>query len=234
MKLRPQPPSWLPTVLHLAHGMIAFGAGYLLSNAAVLYMAAAPGSTESLVYLAGAIALAMFEAGFLAWIFLRRRRLRNLWREAAALTRAEKFEQARLPLLDILAFNEYRMRPQPVLFALGACDEGLGRHRQALVFYRRCGEFEPAQRAIGMLQLERGLPEAAAEAMRKVVARHPDDVIAVVVLAIALTRGGHMEAAARVIKRALELRPKSEMLRQNLSRVESGQEPALTIDRKAK
>lgn len=234
MKLQPRPPTWLPSLLHLAHGLVAFGAGYLLAQSAVLYNAAAPGSTEANVYLAASIGLAVFEIGYLVYFFARRRKLRNLWREAAQLVRADQFEAAKLPLAEILTYGEYRLAPQPVLFALGACEEGLGRDREALILYRRCGDFEAAQRAIGMLQLERGFNEAAAEALRKLVARRADDVISVVLLALALVRGGHRDAAARAIKRALELRPKSEMLLQNLSRVEAGEEPALNIERKAK
>lgn len=234
MKLQPRPPTWLPSLLHFAHGLVAFGAGYLLAQSAVLYNAAAPGSLEANVYLAAAVGLALFEAGFLVYFVARRRRLRNLWREAAQLVRAEKFESAKLPLAELLTYSEYRMAPQPALFALGACEEGLGRDREALILYRRCGDFEAAQRAIGMLQLERGFHEAAAEALRRVVARRPEDLVSVVLLALALVRGGHREAAARALKRALELRPKSEMLLQNLSRVETGEEPALTIERRAK
>jgi tetratricopeptide (TPR) repeat protein len=234
VKLQPRPPTWLPSLLHLAHGLVAFGAGYLLAHSAVLYNAASPGSLEANVYLGAAVALALFEIGYLAYFIARRRRLRNLWREASRLVRADQFEAAKLPLTELLTYSEYRLAPQPALFALGACEEGLGRQREALVLYRRCGDFEPALRAIGMLQLERGFHEGAADALRKLVARRPDDLISVVLLALALVRGGHRDAAARALRRALELRPKSEMLIQNLSRVEAGEEPALSIERRAK
>ncbi|MBK9976122.1 MAG: hypothetical protein IPP14_15215 [Planctomycetes bacterium] len=232
MKLQPRPPAWLPSMLHIAHGLIAGGAGYLLARSAVLYLAAAPGSPESLLYLSASAGLTLFELAYLAYIWVRRRRLRNLWRDAARLTRAEQFEAAQLPLIELLTFTEYRLSPQPVLFALGACAEGQGKHREALVLYRRCGDFEPAVRAIGMLQLERGFNEGAAEALRKLIARHPGDVITAVLLGLALVRGGHRDAAERVLKRALELRPKSAMLVQNLLRVQTGQEPGLQIERK--
>jgi len=221
-------------VLHLAHGLVAFGAGYLLAHSAVLYNAAAPGSTEANTYLAASIGLTLFEIGYFAYVIARRRRLRNLWREAAQLVRSDKFESAKLPLMELLSYSEYSLSPQSVLFALGACEEGLGRHREALVMYRRCGDFEPAVRAIGMLQLERGFNGAAADALRKLVSRRADDVISAVLLALALVRGGHHDAATRALKRALEQRPKSEMLLQNLSRVENGEEPALNIERRAK
>lgn len=234
MKLQPRPPTWLPSMLHLAHGLVAFGAGYLLAHAAVLYNAAAPGSASANFYLAAAVGLALFEIGYFAYFIARRRKLRNLWREAGQLVKAEQFEAAKLPLTELLNYSEYRLAPQPVLFALGACEEGLGHQREALILYRRCGDYEAAVRAIGMLQLERGFNEAAAEALRKLVARRPQDLISVVLLALALVRGGHRDAATRALKRALEQRPKSEMLLQNLSRVESGEEPAMTIERKAK
>jgi hypothetical protein len=50
-----------------------------------------------------------------------------------------------------------------------------------------------------------------------------------VLLALALFRGGHQAAARKVLQRALEKRPKSEMLRVNLSRVEKGEEPAFEL-----
>lgn len=232
MKLQPRPPSWLPSALHLAHGLIAGGAGYLLGYAAVLYNAAEPGSPQAMMYLGFAGLLALFEAGFLVYLFARRRRLRNLWRNAAELTRSEQYEAAQGPLTELLTFSEYRLAPQPVLFGLGACAEGLGDERGALVLYRRCGDFEPAVRAIGMLQLERGFNEGAAEALRKLVARRPDDVLSTVLLALALVRGGHLDAARRVLERAAIRRPKSEMLTQNLARVNRGEEPSLSIERR--
>ncbi len=96
VKLQPRPPAWLPSVLHLAHGLVAFGAGYLLAHSAVLYNAAAPGSTEANTYLAASIGLTLFEIGYFAYVIARRRRLRNLWREAAQLVRAPRGFRCRL------------------------------------------------------------------------------------------------------------------------------------------
>lgn len=231
MKRPPHPPTWLPALLHLAHGLVAGGAGYLLASSTVLYTAAAPGSLAANVYLAALIGLGLFEIGFVAYLWARRRRMRRLWREAREALQAGRFEHAQAPLLELLEFSTYRLAPQPVLFALGACNESQGKQREALAFYRRCGSYEPAIRAVGMLQLERGFNEGAAEAFRRLLARRSGDVLTTVLLALALVRGGHAEAAQRTLRRALERRPKSEMLRQNLSRVENGDEPSLSIDR---
>jgi tetratricopeptide (TPR) repeat protein len=219
-------------MLHLAHGLVAGGAGYLLASAAVLYNAAAPGSSQALTYLALSSGLAMFEVGFLAYLWARRRKMRKLWGEARGLLASDRFEEAEAPLMELLQFSTYRLSPQPVLFALGACNEGQGKQREALVLYRRCGEYEPAVRAIGMLQLERGFNEGAAEAFRKLLARRKDDVLTSVLLALALVRGGHRDAAIRMLRRVLEHRPKSEMLIQNLTRVNNGEEPSLSIERR--
>ncbi|MCA8947775.1 MAG: hypothetical protein KDB29_16185, partial [Planctomycetes bacterium] len=120
----------------------------------------------------------------------------------------------------------------PVLFALGSVAEGQGNEREAMVLYRRCGDFPAALRAMGLLQLERGLNESAADALRKLVARRPQDVFSTVLLALALFRSGSQEASRRVLERALEARPKSEMLRVNLSRVELGEEPVFELGAK--
>jgi len=45
-----------------------------------------------------------------------------------------------------------------------------------------------------------------------------------------LYRAGSHSAAGKVLERGLERRPKSEMLRVNLSRVEQGQEPSFDLD----
>lgn len=230
MKRPPQNPSWLPLVLHLAHGLIAGGVGYMLAYAAVLYTAAEPGSTQSTVAIFAAAALAVFEVAFFVYIILRRRKMRRLWAEAAKLLKLEEFEAARIPLMELLGYAEYKLAPQPVLFALGSCAEGLGKDREAMVLYRRCGDFAPALRAIGMLQLERGLNESAAEALRKLVARRPDDTFTVVLLSVALFRTGAHEVAAKVLEKALKRRPKSEMLQVNLSRVQRGEEPGFELD----
>lgn len=234
MKLQPNAPAWLPALFHLAYGLIAGGLGYALAYSAVQYNHAAPGSTEAVALLGASVLITLLEISFLAYLWALRRKMRGLWREAARLIDEDKFEQAQTPLIELLQYRHYRMAPQPVLFALGACAEGQGKHREALVLYRRCAGYEPAMRAIGMLQLERGMNESAAEALRKLIARNPDDIISAVLLALALMRGGHGDAASRGLKRALERRPKSELLRQNLARVERGEEPSLTIERKAK
>jgi tetratricopeptide (TPR) repeat protein len=226
----PRPPIWLPGLLHLAHGVIAGSAGYMLAYAATVYLVAEPGSTRGTMALIAVIALAIFEGAFLVYWIARRRRIKRLWREAAACLRRDDYEGAQIRLIELSSFMEYRASPQPVLFALGAALEGLGEEREALIMFRRCGDFPPALRAIGVLQLERGLHDSAADALRRLVAKHPYDSSAVVALALALVRGGHHSAAEKVLKRALEKRPKSEMLRVNLERVQGGEEPAFELD----
>jgi predicted Zn-dependent protease len=229
VKRLPQPPIWLPGVLHLAHGLIAGGVGYMLAYAATLWQHSEPHSARATGAMVASIALAVFEVSFVVYWIARRRRMRRLWREAAQFLKHEQYEAAQVRLLELSAYAEYRMAPQPVLFALGAATEGLGRERDALVLYRRCGDFPAALRAIGILQLQRGLNDSAADAFRKLIARHPHDLMGTVLLALALFRGGHQAAARKVLQRALEKRPKSEMLRVNLSRVEKGEEPAFEL-----
>jgi tetratricopeptide (TPR) repeat protein len=230
MKRLPQTASWLPASLHLAHGLIAGGVGYMAGFAAVIYMHAEPGSTRSVIAVFAIVALVVFEVSFITYLVLRRRRMRRLWAEASALIKREQWEAARITLQQLLGYPEYRLAPAPVLFALGSCEEGRGNEREAMVLYRRCGDFPAALRARGLLQLERGLNESAAEALRKLVARRPDDTFSAVLLALALVRSGSHSAAAKVLERALEKRPKSEMLRVNLARVESGEEPSFELD----
>lgn len=230
MKRLPTKPSWLPMSLHLAHGLVAGGVGYMLGYAAVIYMHAEPGSARASIAVVAAFALAVFEVAFFVYLVLRRRRMKRLWAEAAVLIKAEKWDAARLTLLELLRYPEYRLAPQPVLFALGSCAEARGDEREAMVLYRRCGEFPAALRAMGLLQLERGLNDSAAEALRKLVARRPEDTFSVVLLAMALFRGGNQGAAQKVLERALEKRPKSEMLKVNLSRVMSGEEPMFELE----
>jgi predicted Zn-dependent protease len=200
-------------------------AGY----AAVIYAHAEPGSVRSGLAIVAAFALTVFEIAFVAYLVLRRRKMRRLWAEASELLKAEQWESARYTLSELLRYPEYKLAPQPVLFALGACAEGAGDEREAMVLYRRCGEFPAALRAMGILQLQRGLNDSAADALRKLVARRPEDTFSVVLLALALFRAGSRDAAERVLKRALERRPKSEMLRLNLARVESGEEPEFEL-----
>ena len=231
MKQPLQPPLWLPSALHLAHGLIAGGAGYMLARAAVLYNYAEPGSPRATGALLAIVLLTLFEVGYVAFLLARRSKVRRLWREADAAMRNGKFEAAEFLLVQLLRFTDYRIGPQPVLFALGSAKEGMGQDREAAVLYRRCGDYPPALTALALLQLRRGHNLRAAEALRKLLARRPGETAGTVLLAVALFRNGSGEAAARVLRRALEQRPKSEMLRQNLSRVESGTEPSLLIER---
>ncbi|MBZ0137199.1 MAG: hypothetical protein K8I27_12605 [Planctomycetes bacterium] len=230
MKRLPHTPSWLLVSLHLAHGLIAAGVGYMAGYAAVIYMHAEPGSVRSLVAVFAIGALVVFEVGFIAYLIMRRRKMRRLWGDASALIKREQWEAARITLQQLLGYPEYRLAPAPVLFALGSCHEGQGNDREAMVLYRRCGEFPAALRARGLLQLERGLNESAAEALRSLVARRPDDTFSTVLLALALVRSGSHSAAQKLLERALERRPKSEMLRMNLSRVEKGEEPSFDLE----
>jgi predicted Zn-dependent protease len=193
-------------------------------------MHAEPGSARSLVAIVAAFALGTFEAAFLVYLVLRRRRMRRLWAEATELLKADEYAAARFTLSELLKYPEYKLAPQPVLFALGSCAEAAGEEREAMVLYRRCGDFAPALRAMGMLQLARGLHESAADALRKLVAKRPEDTFSIVLLALALFRGGNQSAAAKVLQRGLERRPKSEMLRVNLARVERGAEPVFELE----
>ncbi|MBX3461500.1 MAG: tetratricopeptide repeat protein [Planctomycetes bacterium] len=230
MKPLPKPPIWLPGLLHLAHGLVAGGVGYMLAYAGTMWWASEPGSPRAALVLAAALALAVFEGAFFVFWIARRRRMRRLWREAAAALKREDYQSAQVHLLELAGFLEYRMAPQPVLFSLGVAHEGMGNEREALVLYRRCGDFAPALRAIGVLQLSRGLNDSAAEALRRLVARYPQDLSATIALTLALVRGGHAGAAEKVLLRALEKRPKSEMLKVNLQRVKEGKEPAFELD----
>lgn len=230
MKRLPQTPSWLPVSLHFAHALVAGGVGYVAGFAAVIYMHAEPGSVRSLIAIFAVIALGVFEISFIAYLILRRRKMRRLWADASELIKREQWEAAQITLQQLLRYPEYRLAPAPVLFALGSCHEGRGNEHAALVLYRRCGDFPAALRARGLLQLERGLNDSAADALRKLVARRPDDTFSTVLLAVALFRGGGHSAARKVLERALERRPKSEMLRVNLSRVDKGEEPSFDLD----
>lgn len=230
MKPLPKQPIWLPGLLHLAHGLVAGGVGYMLAYAGTMWWASEPGSPRAALVLAAALALAVFEGAFFVFWIARRRRMRRLWRDAAAALKREDYQSAQVHLLELAGFLEYRMAPQPVLFSLGVAHEGMGNEREALVLYRRCGDFAPSLRAIGMLQLSRGLNESAAEALRRLVAKYPQDLSATIALTLALVRGGHAGAAEKVLHRALEKRPKSEMLKVNLQRVKEGKEPAFELD----
>ena len=230
MKRLPHTPSWLPISLHLAHGLVAGGVGYMAGFAGVIYMHAEPGSIRSMIAVFAVAALVVFEVAFVTYLVLRRRKMRRLWADASELIKREQWEAAQITLQQLLRYPEYRLAPAPVLFALGSCHEGQGNEHKALVLYRRCGDFPAALRARGLLQLERGLNDSAADALRKLVARRPDDTFSTVLLAVALFRSGNHSAAQKVLERALERRPKSEMLRVNLSRVQEGQEPSFELD----
>jgi len=232
MKRLPQTPSWLPITLHLAHGLIAGGVGYMAAYAAVIYTHTEPGSMRSSIAILSSAGLIVFEIAFFAYLILRRRRMRRLWAEASEMIKREEWQVARYTLKELLKYSEYKLAPAPVLFALGSVEEGQGNEREAMVLYRRCGEFPAALRAMGLLQLERGLNDSAADALRKLVARRPQDTFSVVLLALALYRAGNRSAAKKVLERALERRPKSEMLRVNLSRVENGEEPVFELGAK--
>jgi tetratricopeptide (TPR) repeat protein len=204
----------------------------MLAYSAVIAWASEPGSPRSILAITAVAMLAAFEVAFFYFLWARRKRMKRLWREAAELLRQDQFEAARDRLLELLNFPEYRLAPQPVLFALGAAAEGMGDEREAMVLYRRCGDFVPALRAIGLLQLERGFNESAAEALRKLVVKRRDDTFDCVLLSIALFRAGHHGAVRKVLQRALEARPKSEILRRNLERLQRGEEPSFTLEDK--
>ena len=67
----------------------------MVGYSAVIYSAAAPGSPRALLAIAAVIVLAAFEVSFLVYLILRRRRMRALWRDVAAFTRADEYQQAR-------------------------------------------------------------------------------------------------------------------------------------------
>lgn len=230
MKKAPNTPTWLPVLLHFAHALIAVGVGYSASYAAVVYWYSEAGSLRSLLALTGTAAFGVFEIGLLAWMILRRRRMRNLWKEASKAIRDESWEVAKLALTELLTYSEYRLSPQPVLFALGAVAEGEDDSRKALTLYRQCGDFPASLRQIGLMQLERGLNDSAADAFRKLLAKRPNDTLAAVMLALALVRNRSRDAAIKLLQRQLEKRPKSKLLRVNLDRIERGIEPELRLD----
>jgi hypothetical protein len=64
VKRLPQPPIWLPGVLHLAHGLIAGGVGYMLAYAATLWQHSEPHSARATGAMVASIALAVFEVSF--------------------------------------------------------------------------------------------------------------------------------------------------------------------------
>lgn len=225
----PKPPTWLPATLHIAHGLIAGGVGYMLSYAGVLYWHAEPHSKRGHSLLAAAILLAMFEISFFIYLALRKRKMRRAWADAAKYLKQDEFQAARISLLELLQYPEYKYSPAPVLFALGTVEQQLGHDRQAQILYRRCGDLPAAQKALGMILIENGLNHRASDVLRKLVSKHPNDAIATLLLANALFHDGKHAASERVIRNALERRPKSQLLRNNLERVQEGIPPVAEL-----
>ncbi|MCF6228832.1 MAG: hypothetical protein L3J82_09280 [Planctomycetes bacterium] len=229
MKPIPKPPTWLPATLHIAHGLVAGGVGYMLSYAGVLYWHAEPHSQRGYVLLAGAIILAVFEVSFFTYLALRKRKMRRAWADAAKYLKQDEFQAARISLLELLQYPEYKYSPAPVLFALGTVEQQLGHDRQAQILFRRCGDLPAAQKALGMILIESGMNHRASDVLRKLVSKRPNDAIANLLLAIALFHDGKRSASEKVIRKALERRPKSQLLRNNFERVQDGIPPSTEL-----
>ena len=225
---------WISLSLNLAHGVVAFGIAYLLTNLTLIYHTAAPGSAESIVSAALWIAGVIFEITFIVYVVLRKRKIRRIWRDATQATREGDFVTARALAAQLLAYWEYKLNPAPVYFAMAVASEGMEQSREAQVLYRRAGDYPPALINLGVLMLERGGNDRAAEALRRYIARVPQDLSAVVLLSIALYRGGKAEAAKGVLKKRLAQRPNSPLLKRNLEKLELGEEPALSLQPVAK
>lgn len=208
---------------------MAGGLGYAFAYSAVLYVAAEPGSTRSTLAISAAVCLATFETGFLVWLIMRRIKMRRLWREAAQLSYQKQFAESREVLVQLLEFPEYKLNPASVLFALGVASEALGETRQAQRLYRRAGDYPPALQALGLLLLEQGINQRAAQVLRKAAARRPDDLPLATALAMALFRAGRVDAAVSTLESRLRRRPNSRLLKQNLERLEAGEEPSLQV-----
>ncbi|MBP9890423.1 MAG: hypothetical protein KBG84_00835 [Planctomycetes bacterium] len=226
--------AWISLSLNLAHGVVAFGIAYLLTNLTLIYHTAAPGSAESIVSAALWIAGVIFEITFIVYVVLRKRKIRRIWRDATQATREGDFVTARALAAQLLAYWEYKLNPAPVYFAMAVASEGMEQSREAQVLYRRAGDYPPALINLGVLMLERGGNDRAAEALRRYIARVPQDLSAVVLLSIALYRGGKAEAAKGVLKKRLAQRPNSPLLKRNLEKLELGEEPALSLQPVAK
>lgn len=226
--------AWISLSLNLAHGVVAFGIAYLLTNLTLIYHTAAPGSAESIVSAALWIAGVIFEITFIVYVVLRKRKIRRIWRDATQATRQGDFVTARALAAQLLAYWEYKLNPAPVYFAMAVASEGMEQSREAQVLYRRAGDYPPALINLGVLMLERGGNDRAAEALRRYIARVPQDLSAVVLLSIALYRGGKTEAAKGVLKKRLAQRPNSPLLKRNLEKLELGEEPALSLQPVAK
>ncbi|CAG0980116.1 hypothetical protein PLCT2_01853 [Planctomycetaceae bacterium] len=226
--------AWISLSLNLAHGVVAFGIAYLLTNLTLIYHTAAPGSAESVISAAVWIAGVIFEITFIVYVVLRKRKIRRIWRDATQATREGDFVTARALAAQLLAYWEYKLNPAPVYFAMAVASEGMEQSREAQVLYRRAGDYPPALINLGVLMLERGGNDRAAEALRRYIARVPQDLSAVVLLSIALYRGGKAEAAKGVLKKRLAQRPNSPLLKRNLEKLELGEEPALSLQPVAK
>ncbi len=221
---------WLPMSLHLAHALVAFSVAYILSYLTLVWNHAAPGSLESVLAAVLWAAGAIFEVSFVVYFVLRRRKIRRLWADATIATRDNDFATARALAAQLLSYWEYTLNPAPAYYAMAIASEGLGQSREAAVLYRRCGDYPPALLNLGVLMLERGANDRAAEALRRFVVRTPTDLASLVLLSLALYRSGKVDAAKGVLKKRLAERPNSPLLKRNLERLEQGEEPALSVD----
>lgn len=226
--------AWISLSLNLAHGVVAFGVAYLLTNLTLIYHTAAPGSAESIISGALWVAGVVFEIAFIVYVVLRKRKIRRIWREATQSTRDGDFATARALAAQLLSYWEYKLNPAPVYYAMAVASEGLEQSREAQVLYRRAGDYPPALINLGVLMLERGGNDRAAEALRRYIARVPQDLSAVVLLSMALYRLGKMEAAKGVLKKRLAQRPNSPLLKRNIEKLERGEEPVLSLQPVAK
>ncbi|MCC6573981.1 MAG: tetratricopeptide repeat protein [Planctomycetes bacterium] len=216
-------------LFHVGHGLVAAGVGYIAAFSATAYSHTAPGSPEHIFWLATSASLIIFEAAFIVYVVARRRRMKRLWKDAEALTRAHQYDAARANLLQLTNYMEYRLKPERVFLSLGALAEAQEDWREAALCYRRCGDYPPALLNLGVLMLLRGANDRAAEALRKFSARVPEDTSSAIMLAMALYRSGKIDAALSTLRSRLARRPSSPLLKKNVERLERGEEPALTI-----
>lgn len=219
--------SWLPVALHLAHALVVFGLAYALTSLTILWHHAAPNSTESLLFGAAWIGGAILELALVVYLFLRKARIKRIWADATTATRSGDFATARALAAQLLAYWEYTLNPAPAYYAMAVASEGMGEGREAAVLYRRAGDYPPALLNLGVLLLERGANDRAAEALRRYMARTQQDLSSVVLLSMALYRSGKIEAAKGVLRKKLAERPASPLLKRNLERLDRGEEPAL-------
>lgn len=228
----PQPkPSWIISLLHLAHAALVFGGFYLLSALSTLYLRTAPADPLGWLLLFALIALGIVEVGLVSYLYLRRQRIRRLWKDGERLARAGRFEESREALVQLSAYIEYQLTPEPLHCALAAASEGLNDTRAAMLLYRRCGDYPPALVNLGVLALQQGLYARAVESFRRAMARMPGDSLLPVMLAMAHYRAGNIEAARSTIKARLALRPNALLYKQNLERLERGEEPSFSVQR---